>query len=194
MTDAREARLAVERRAFAKKLSKIVARNEKIIYCDQTTFLSNAKPQRTWMHIDHPSLLTPLNYTQLKSISVYGSISNCHSRPQYMLGTATNIVQMKAFLIKLARSLQNPFMRAKPWLVLDNHSAHHSKKLKQTLNDHFRPLFMPAYSSPFNCQELVWAHVKRAYFVKLHRRDQNFASVEAFRDFVADVLKTTPIC
>jgi len=58
-------------------------------------------------------------------------------------------------------------------LVADNHSSHHSYYVRGYLDyAKLQILFQPAYSSPVNCCEYVWAIFKREFaknISKLHR-------------------------
>ena len=49
--------------------------------------------------------------------------------------------------------------------------------VRQLLEDQFNVIFQPPYSSPFNCQEKVWALVKREYFARMHRRNSNLTTL-----------------
>ena len=54
----------------------------------------------------------------------------------------------------------------KPYLILDNHRAHHAIINRSILNEHFHVLWLPAYSSRFNSIEQVWGIAK----ISLRRR------------------------
>jgi hypothetical protein len=36
--------------------------------------------------------------------------------------------------------------RSKPWLVMDNHKAHHTRLIDDLLKEHFRVTYLPPYS------------------------------------------------
>mgnify|MGYP003335707402 CR=1 FL=1 len=47
-------------------------------------------------------------------------------------------------------------------LVLDNHSAHHTKLVQQTCYDlNIEMHFIPPYTPEFNCIEALWGWIKR---------------------------------
>ena len=109
-----------------------------------------------------------------------------------MTATATDIPSVKKFLVELAGALRDPYTRLRPYLVLDNHSAHRSLQVREELS-RFHAVFQPAYSSPFNVQETVWALVKQEYFVRLHRRDSELANDVEFRNMVLQLCEDVPI-
>ena len=55
------------------------------------------------------------------------------------------------------RSSSSDNNKLRPYLIMDNHSSHRSPESAELLDEHFTPLWQPTYSSPFNCQETVWA-------------------------------------
>ena len=67
-----------------------------------------------------------------------------------MTADSTDVPNVKRFLVKLASALRDPYTRAKPYLVMDNHRAHHSNQVREE-RSRFHECFQPAYSSPFNC-------------------------------------------
>ena len=44
-----------------------------------------------------------------------------------------------------------------------------------------------------NCQETVWSILKREYYVRLHRRDEDLANDEAFRAMIRQLYEEVPI-
>ena len=53
-------------------------------------------------------------------------------------------------------------------------------------------LFQPPASSIFNCQETVWALLKREYLTRLHRRERDLASSEEFRAMIRRLYEEVP--
>ena len=49
LSEQREGELIIERVAFANKLTELKAANRSIIYADESTFQTQAKPMKTWM-------------------------------------------------------------------------------------------------------------------------------------------------
>ena len=109
-----------------------------------------------------------------------------------MMAPASDIVNLKKFLIQLAGALKNPYSHMRPYLVLDNLPAHRSPKVREELQ-RFHVCFQPPYSSPANCQETVWSILKREYYVRLHRRDEDLANDEAFRAMIRQLYEEVPI-
>ena len=58
----------------------------------------------------------------------------------YMTAPATDIVSFKKFLVELAGAIKDPYTKQRPYLVLDNHSAHRSVHVREELN-RFHALF-----------------------------------------------------
>lgn len=100
-----------------------------------------------------------------------------------MTAPATDIPSVKKFLVELAGVLKDPYTRVKPYLIMDNHGAHRSDKIREELS-RFHPCWQAPYSSPFNCQETVWSLLKREWLVRLHRRETDLANEAQFRDMV----------
>ena len=138
-------------------------------------------------------VVAPINARHLQSVTLFGAVGNCLSSPQFMMAKATNIESFKLFLVQLAGARVNPYSERKPVLVMDNHPAHRSSKCTELLNQYFRPEFQPAYSSPFNPVETCWALLKREYFVRLHRRETNFRTMEEFRSMLKEVVEDVPL-
>ena len=141
-------------------------------------------------------------------MTLFGAVGNCLNSTQFMMGAATNIEEFKKFLVQVARAFRNPYAQVKPRLVMDNHPAHRSRHCRELLDQYFRPEFQPAYSksrrlptnslfpvlgSPFNVVETCWAHLKREYFVRLHRRDADILSMAQFRAMIKAVYEEVPI-
>ena len=134
----------------------------------------------------------PQNLKYLSSVTLFGAVGkSIRGGKLYMTADSTDIPNVKRFLVKLAGALRNPY-GIRPYLVLDNHRAHRSERVREELG-RFRACFQPAYSSPFNCQETVWAQLKREYYVRLHRRDRDLASDDEFRAMVQQLCKDVPI-
>lgn len=186
LSDERELQLMHERNQFAIRLKKLIEQGrgqDGLIYMDETTFQLWEKPKKTWMSSDC-QVIAQLNNRKLESVTLFGAIGPCLNEPVYMNASATNIQEFKRFIIQMAGQLKNPYSARKPYLVLDNHPAHHSKEVAELLNQYFKPVFQPAYSSPFNCIETVWSILKREWFVRLHRRESDIQSMAEFRGLI----------
>ena len=58
---------------------------------------------------------------------------------------------------------------------------------------YFHPIFQAPYSSPGNCQEQIWAYLKREYYVRLHRREEDLADANQFRAMIQQLCDDVPI-
>ena len=69
------------------------------------------------------------------------------------------------FLKELAKNLKNPYKenQSRPYLVIDNHAAHKSKKVTMFMETYFKPIWLPAYSCEFNSIESYWSRLKSEY-------------------------------
>ena len=134
----------------------------------------------------------PQNLKYLSSVTLFGAVGkSIRGGKLYMTADSTDIPNVKRFLVKLAGALRNPY-GIRPYLVLDNHRAHRSERVREELG-RFRACFQPAYSSPFNCQETVWAQLKREYYTRMHRRDSDFADAAAFEAMVVQLCEEVPV-
>ena len=150
MTNAYERRIELERIAFARKLDTLQRQhNDQLLFMDQTTFQIWPKPSKTWQLSSAP-IAAPENMKFLSSVTLFGAVGPClQSGKLYMIANSTDISEVKRFLILLASALKNQYSRSRPYLVMDNHSAHRSPKVQEELS-RFHPTWMPPYSSPFN--------------------------------------------
>ena len=80
----------------------------------------------------------------------------------------------------------------KPYLILDNHSAHKSVEVMAYIKLYFIPLLMPAYSCEFNSIETLWSLVKSRYKTKIARRNQAINNPEELREFVLKIAQDIP--
>ena len=120
-------------------------------------------------------------------MTVYGAIGKALRGPIFMLAKSTNFQALEIFANQIKYSLKNPYKREKPWLVLDNHTSHHKNCVVRQLESMFNLLYQPPYSSAFNCQETVWALVKREYFARMHRRESNLVTQLEYGRFLMEV-------
>jgi transposase len=78
-----------------------------------------------------------------------------------MTTRSTNQEDFLVFLVKIVQGLKRGIKR--PYLVLDNHTAHRTKRVKELLSQHFNVLYLPVASSEFNSVERVWSVIKQRY-------------------------------
>ena len=80
----------------------------------------------------------PQNHDYLTSITLYGAVGQCiEGGKLYMQASATSNEETKRFLVLLASKLRNPY-GPRPYLVMDNHSSHHSDKVAEEMS-RFKP-------------------------------------------------------
>ena len=138
-------------------------------------------------------MVVPVNKQKLQNLTVYGAIGKALRGPIFMLAKSTNHRALKIFARQLKCTLRNPYKQQKPWLVLDNHTSHHTKSVHKLLEDQFHVLYQPPYSSAFNCQETVWSVVKREYFARMYRRDSNLTTQLEYGKFLLSVCHDVPL-
>ena len=120
---------------------------------DETTFNSFTVLKRSWSTKADPNL-----HARAKkrfNTTVYGTIGlplGARNRYHFVkLGTTTNRTEFLEYITELKAKLPHRFQVEKPILVMDNHSAHKGASL-EVVNRLFTPLYIPAYSSEFNCR------------------------------------------
>ena len=90
-------------------------------------------------------------------------------------------------MYELKAMLDEEQIRDKVWLVIDNLSVHHANALKRAYEP-FHVLFLPAYTSPANPQEHVWATTKKELAVHFARIDHTVTTQAGFEAEVDYVL------
>ena len=91
------------------------------------------------MHATAP-IAAPENYNYLSSVTLWGAIGKpLRGGKFYMQLPSTDIPCLKVFLVALAEQLRNPYA-PRPYLVMDNAPAHHSKKVREEFS-RFHPTF-----------------------------------------------------
>ena len=130
------------------------------MYIDETTVNTFMRPSRVWSYADRP--VDHVLPSKRLGLTIYGAIGHCLRGPVFMTGGTTNKQEFITFVKRLSTSISNNVV-CKPLLVLDNHRAHVSIEARQLIDQHFRALFMPAYSCRFNCIETLWAIFKSMF-------------------------------
>lgn len=97
-------------------------------------------------------------------MTVYGAIGNCvKNKFCFDLAESTNKVDFVKFL-KTLRANLDVKKQQKVYMILDNHSAHHSHVAKDAfVANNFIPEFLPTCSSQLNSVERVWAKYKLVF-------------------------------
>ena len=110
---------------------------------DETTVNSHMRLRKAWSYADKP-VNTLIGRKRYGGTTIYGAIGNCLKNPVFMLGESTNIEEFEEFMQKVKLNCKES--SDKPYLVIDNHSAHRSNRVKEYLEANFTLLFMPPYS------------------------------------------------
>lgn len=114
-----------------------------------------------------------------------GALGNCLVG-QGFYGELVRSTNTEDFVGYLEHLREHVNCAEKPYLLLDNASAHHAKKARPLLEQYFRPLFIPRYSCRFNSVEILWARIKASVrathtkflFSREHTREHMMALVE----------------
>ena len=173
--------LRPKRIEFAKKLGNIIRHGKDLIYMDESAVNSYMYQERSW-GIKGVSVEIPIN-TVRYSCTLIGSIGLCITGG-FLLTKArsTNKEDVLEHLKTLKRNLRNK--NSRPYIVLDNCTAHHSRDVVRYLEDHFKPLFMPSYSPFYNSVETLWSQIKRRIKHRLIDNPLKQLSKEEFEDLV----------
>ena len=66
------------------------------------------------------------------SVTLFGAVGkSLKEGTLYMTAPATDIASFKKFLVELAGAVKDPYTKQRPYLVLDNHSAHRSVHVRE---------------------------------------------------------------
>ena len=93
-----------------------------------------------------------------------------------MLAKRFNKESFQAFIHELARRLRNQYMRTKPIVVIDNHTAHIASL--NVMRQYFRVLRMPPYSCQFNSIEHVWGICKGKFRKLLNIENERLRRID----------------
>lgn len=136
-----------------------LGRDETILFQDESTFYQSGLPRKVWAKKGTKPIL-PIYGTRAK-LNVFGIINPLtgQSHFQYIknLDSDCFILFLKAILKLYAHS-------KKIYLVIDNASAHKSKKVSKFLLPHKNKLelvFLPPYSPDLNPIEILWRELKK---------------------------------
>jgi hypothetical protein len=154
----RNDQLEIERRQFTLWLANAIADGKHIIYMDETSFRLTDRQTKAWCRKDERVVL-PLPGQQ-KSLTLIGALGLCLT--DIFVGRIYDKTNGANFQ-DLMRVVLSKFKAGvvKPILILDNHSAHRRRDIRDWLNHHFEVHFMPVSSCQFNSIELLWGLIKR---------------------------------
>ena len=77
-----------------------------IIYMDETSVNTWIRKQKTWQRRDEPVQVT-INPKRV-SVTIYGAIGNCLTKPVFMIGDSTNKNEFIEFLENVRLNLVDP--------------------------------------------------------------------------------------
>ena len=160
-----------ERFLFAHTLSSLMMKNENIVFMDETSIYGWMNMSKQWCHTA-PELKTVIHLPmkRARSVTVYGAVGECiPDRLYFELGPNTNQYDFIYFLENLHKKINKHLgtKNVKPYMVLDNHSAHWTADAKKALDKKFRPLWIPTSSCTLNSCEYVWNVFKQSLRKKL---------------------------
>ena len=139
-----------ERELFTKKLVSLLVTNKPVIFFDEASWnlWSIADVGNTWMR-SNDKIPIVKNTRQGSGITIYGAVSNVLDTIQLMTYDRTDVEGVEIFLERLAAKVNALDLPTKPYLVMDNHAAHHANALEEVFES-FEKFYLPAYSSFLN--------------------------------------------
>ena len=139
--------LLENQRNFIRKIVLDKLMDRELIYLDETSFHGWDYQHKTWQDKQHP-FVHKLPTRIRKSRTIIGAISSHNMRFRYRLIDSTNRADVLTFVRSIFRL--NPHNRRRV-LVLDNHSAHKYRGLKDYLfENNIELLYLPVSSSHLN--------------------------------------------
>ena len=132
-----------------------------LIYIDETSFHNWYLPRKVWQDPTDP-VLVEIAATRGENFTMIGALTGpLEHKFHYRICKTTNSENTAEFLEHIRAQFSADI---KLVLVLDNHRAHHSNKVRDLLADkNVEILFLPAYSCRLNSIETVWAQVKHKW-------------------------------
>jgi transposase len=91
------------------------------------------RPRKTWQNPTHPVRLV-INKDRGKNVTVYGAIGSCLPGAFFKQAETTNQTSTEDFINQLRAFSKIPLTEP-IHLILDNHRAHHTLAVKQTMAD-----------------------------------------------------------
>ena len=160
--------MSCDKLKFILKMTEILQSGAQLIWLDETTVNQwGTRVDRLWQPKDAPfTIRLP---ERGSSITVYGALFSRGGRLRYATGESTCIPELLTFLD--ACVIPHLSATQESYLVLDNHTAHHSNHVTAYLKEkRLKTIFIPAYSSELNPVEWVWKRFKDAWHRDMYRR------------------------
>lgn len=145
---------------FAALLTELILQKKPIIYMDESSLHFHLRNPKTWTTAAFP-VIKELGSRRFSGVTVFGAIGESIGGGLFMTAKSTNTDDCLKFVRLLIDRLRPREIR--PYIVLDNHSAHKTKVVKDLLDSHFNVLYLPVASSEFNSIERAWAVGKRTF-------------------------------
>ena len=101
-------------------------------------------------------------------MTVIGAIGECIGGGLFKTAKSTNAEECLKFFKEVVGVIRPKGLR--PYLVLDNHSAHRTRVVRDYLESHFNVLYLPVASSEFNSIERAWAVGKQKFKQRVAQR------------------------
>ena len=116
---------------------------------------------KTWMNGATRGRIRITNKS-IGGATVLGAIGDGLVESYFHITDTTNTENFNTFINDLVQQIR-PNLENRPYLVLDNHTAHKNVVIRPTLEQHFNVLWLPSYSCQFNSIETFWSILKRRY-------------------------------
>ena len=182
--------LLSEQKQFVENIQQAEQDNKFICYMDETSLsLWSPLKRRTW---SNGTVTLPYQSKRGHNMTVIGAICGRVRRNvyfRYIVVRKTNKETVRQFLDKLLATV--PCRSQNLLLVWDNHAAHRSYYVRDFLRyKQVEVLFTPAYSSPLNSCEFVWALLKKRFAKEFAKKTRNFQFTEDnFKQEIVTVMK-----
>ena len=103
------------------------------MYIDEASFsMWVSKPPKTWTSKES-DIFAMDNESRLSSVTVYGAVGACLTKPVFMLASSTNYIDYIRFIDEIKVHLRDP--TARPYFVCDNHRSHHKLESKAKMRE-----------------------------------------------------------
>jgi transposase len=143
---------------FLKKLLTRMREKKQIMYMDETSSHLWEKISSVWMPKDE-FIQFRLNKDRGKSMTIIGAICTQWPMMKYYVCAKTNVVCVMEFFNLLKGHVQKGSV-----MVLDNHTAHRSQKVRDlAFKLGIELLFLPPTASELNPIENMWSYFKRKW-------------------------------
>lgn len=151
---------------FIKELNELIEKEIPIFFCDEVGIEGDPRPCKSWF-LKGTKLRVKNDELHVRQ-SVIGAVNHASGEFFSLVVPYTNTEVFQTFLDEFSldfNTLENPV-----YLVLDNASWHHTKKLNWY---GILPIYLPPYSPELNPIERLWKVLKDRYFRNWYSRDED---------------------